>query len=224
MKRTKQIIDKACTRCEARPALYSKYREHGKETGWRGVCDDCERKAKADYRLEREAEIAHLPLRAVLDRPCKKCGASPAEYQRHPGGKDHYRATCLLCLNAQTVKTRGTWGSDRQEVWKGQIRDAHNLRIIQFKVEMLARYGTSCACCGESNPVFLTLDHPENNGAAERRELKKMSGFRFYEYLKKQGWPDGYRVLCWNCNCGRQWNRANPGTCPHEEERLRLVA
>ena len=32
------------------------------------------------------------------------------------------------------------------------------------------------------------------------------------DYLKKNNYPDGFQVLCWNCNLGR----AHYGVCPHK--------
>jgi hypothetical protein len=59
----------------------------------------------------------------------------------------------------------------------------------------------------------LTIDHVNNNGAQHRRTMGEGS---ISSWLKTHGWPDGFQVLCFNCNCGRQYNG---GICPHEEER-----
>lgn len=81
----------------------------------------------------------------------------------------------------------------------------------RLKREVIARYGGKCECCGESEMAFLTIDHVFNNGAQHRKE---MGSARVYNYLKRNGYPrEGYRVLCFNCNCGR---RINGGKCPHE--------
>jgi hypothetical protein len=47
----------------------------------------------------------------------------------------------------------------------------------------------------------LTIDHIKGNGAEERRRLAKQArGSRFYLWLKRHGYPEGYQVLCFNCN------------------------
>lgn len=91
----------------------------------------------------------------------------------------------------------------------------------ELREEVYAAYGGAfCTCCGESEPVFLTLDHSHNDGAAHRKEVfgEKGGGVRFYEHLKKLGFPQdiGLRVMCFNCNCGRV---RNEGICPHKEPR-----
>ncbi len=81
------------------------------------------------------------------------------------------------------------------------------LRLTTF-----SHYGGSiCACCGETEDAFLTLDHIATNGAVERRQIG--GGHMIFTYLRREGYPPGYQVLCWNCNCGRHKNR---GVCPHK--------
>ncbi len=48
----------------------------------------------------------------------------------------------------------------------------------------------------------------ENNGAEHRKEI----GTSLYKWLKKNGFPPGFQVLCANCNWGK---RQCGGTCPH---------
>ena len=36
-----------------------------------------------------------------------------------------------------------------------------------------------------------------------------------YEWIKRNNYPDGFQVLCWNCNSGKG---ANGGICPHERQ------
>lgn len=57
---------------------------------------------------------------------------------------------------------------------------------------------------------FLALDHINGGGYAQRQET---GGGGFYTWLKRNGYPQGFRVLCHNCNFGRQ---INGGVCPHD--------
>lgn len=86
------------------------------------------------------------------------------------------------------------------------------------KIEMLEQYGKVCACCGESEPTFLTLDHINGGGNAHRRAIMNghtVGGPAFYAKLKKLGWPAGLQVLCFNCN----WAKGKFPECPHERQR-----
>jgi hypothetical protein len=81
--------------------------------------------------------------------------------------------------------------------------------------EVFAAYGGyKCNCCGECEPMFLSIDHIDNNGAEERKSgLYSGSGIGFYQWLRKSGFPLGYQVLCMNCNTGKH---KNGGVCPHQ--------
>lgn len=101
-----------------------------------------------------------------------------------------------------------------------EVRERHKIAALKnrlkTKIEVFSAYGgVMCICCGESDIRFLTIDHKYNDGAEERRLLGSVGGgMAFYRYLKRLGYPDGYQVLCYNCNCGK---RINGGRCPHED-------
>ena len=88
------------------------------------------------------------------------------------------------------------------------IRSLHKLRK-----ETLEAYGNVCACCGESRLEFLCIDHINGGGNKHRAQLRNKGGTNMYRWLRKSGWPEGYRVMCWNCNSAI----ANHGRCPHQE-------
>jgi hypothetical protein len=73
-------------------------------------------------------------------------------------------------------------------------------------------YGGHCACCGETELVFLSLDHLNDNGAEHRRQLREegINGNGLYRRLRQLDYPSGYQVLCFNCN----WAKSHGG-CPH---------
>ena len=99
----------------------------------------------------------------------------------------------------------------------GQARVSNYQRFREkVRAEVYAAYGGAhCACCGESNIQFLTIDHINNNGAEHHREVwggKKGTGSAVCGWLKKYNYPPGFQVMCYNCNCGKQ---RNGGICPH---------
>lgn len=78
--------------------------------------------------------------------------------------------------------------------------------------EMVASYGGCCACCGESEFIFLDLDHTNNDGKQDR--LLRGNSQRLMVWMKANGWPrNGYQLLCCNCNQGKA---RNGGVCPHK--------
>lgn len=90
----------------------------------------------------------------------------------------------------------------------------------KLRIECLTHYGGNppkCICCGETIIGFLTIDHPNNDGAKQRKNLRLIGGWRFYQWLKSHNYPKGYQVMCYNCNCGRAKNN---NICPHKEREV----
>ena len=52
--------------------------------------------------------------------------------------------------------------------------------------------------CGITGIEFLNIDHIE--GRAKYRHDRSFKGGKLYRFLKNQNCPDGFQVLCWNCN------------------------
>lgn len=122
---------------------------------------------------------------------CTTCGKNLA-----PPGK----RKCLTCVDKRRAQ-------HRIDLRKGHYRDLRD--------EVFAHYGGyMCACCAEDEPSVLTIDHIHNNGGEHRKALggRRFSGQKFYIWLRRNGFPAGYQVLCWNCNIGKY---RNGGICPH---------
>lgn len=95
-------------------------------------------------------------------------------------------------------------------------------RNIRERIGAFEHYGgLKCACCGEDEFSFLSLDHiDEGAGNKERIEFfgnRYKAGHHFYRELRKRNYPAGYQVLCMNCQVGR---RDNAGVCPHVKKPL----
>ena len=102
----------------------------------------------------------------------------------------------------------------RAKIWHELHREYNLLRIRKankrLKNEVYMAYGGyKCACCGEANEKFLSLDHINNNGAEHRKMVDRR---KIYYWLKKNNYPFGFQVLCMNCNFGKARNN---GICPH---------
>lgn len=107
---------------------------------------------------------------------------------------------CANCGNSTLT------GKTRCSDCSGKLRE----KGIQLRTEVYEAYGgAQCACC-ESTFKFLNLDHANNDGNQHRKQVGRTSVLR---WLKDNGFPPGYQVLCWNCNMGK---RMNGGVCPHK--------
>jgi hypothetical protein len=159
---------------------------------------------------------------------CPKCKKTKNDSEFHKKSlKGKIRAYCKSCENE--INRKRYWNNRSNELIRSKkYREFHRNEarkyskkyIRQLREEVLTHYGGNppkCQCkgCNESNILFLTIDHVKNDGAEHRKQIKYSGGWRFYFWLKKNNFPEGYRVLCYNCNCGKQ---RNDGICPHIKE------
>ena len=85
---------------------------------------------------------------------------------------------------------------------------------VKCKFVVIEHYSNGtmcCACCGEKHYEFLGVDHVNGGGARMRRELGHGN---ISAWLKSRGFPEGYRILCHNCNMSLGFY----GYCPHQKE------
>lgn len=145
---------------------------------------------------------------------CMVCGGPTSTM----GSTRNYRATCSpRCLAEARGETYPIGVLTAKEV---SLRCRRKL-----KIEVLIRYGGNpprCNCCGEHLIEFLTIDHIGGGGAEHRRQLGNGSlgngGSKLYRWLRKNEYPDGYRVLCQNCN----FSHGVFGYCPHKSPSVHL--
>lgn len=110
------------------------------------------------------------------------------------------------CTNCAALKERLDITLCNRCSEKAIIKSHKN--VEKLKSETFKHYGNNeCACCKEREELFLGLDHINNDGNKDT-----YSGKGLYYKLKRLGWPEGFRVLCHNCNLGRY---LNGGECPH---------
>lgn len=136
-----------------------------------------------------------------------------AEYSRNYRARlgDEYRRRLVLRRRVAIE----SMSPDELEAFRQAERDKSKRLSAELRREVFARYGGMvCACCGETEPKFLSIDHINNDGAEMRRKgVHGNGGVAFYQWLRKSGFPDGFQVLCMNCNVGKH---RNGGVCPHQ--------
>ncbi len=140
------------------------------------------------------------------EKRCDKCSKKFAEYLKQERSSQSKSGLCPYCHGPNDTSTSRCSNCIRK-------RKAAAERL---KREVLIAYGgikCSCPKCNEkSNDIrFLTIDHIDNDGYRHRKKLGS-GGSTLYRWLKKNNFPPGYRVLCFNCNSARH---LNGGICPH---------
>ena len=100
------------------------------------------------------------------------------------------------------------------------------LKILERYSKLLSNSNIPCCnCCGESEIEFLAIDH-----IAGRRQMdsetelvklgysSKLDSHRLNDWIIKNDFPEGFQVLCHNCNFAKG-KKGNNNTCPHERKR-----
>lgn len=161
-------------------------------------------------------------LATIIDnkKQCRKCllwkdtalfGTFLDKKGKWVAPKRYINSRCKEC--AKQVSTLWT-NKNRERVYKRWVENKN-----RFLGQIYNAYGNKCACCGEINKLFLTIDHINNDGYKIRTRNKKdgysQSEFSgtYYQKIIKANFPKDLQLLCWNCNCGKARNK---GICPHK--------
>lgn len=161
-------------------------------------CTKCLEIAKIDNRRRRQERYDQ--------GLCVNCGKNPYKPDRR---------RCEQCCIKQNDWYKNSEYKDKNRVLAKHRRKDRRARIIDH-------YGSECVCCGELEPIFLSIDHINNDGADHRAHITKKRGrgkaagsTTMYKWIEKNNYPTNLQLLCHNCNMGRH---LNGGICPHKSD------
>ena len=126
---------------------------------------------------------------------------------------DHFKYRSWLRRDCEDCRK----AADRKRQREQQVKNRENERLrcrrnhLKRQQIVFEHFGAKCACCGETEPCFLTVDHIGGGGGKLRHKGRHGS---IYIWLIKNNFPAGFQLLCTNCNHGRY---RNGGICPHQE-------
>jgi hypothetical protein len=143
-------------------------------------------------------------MNTIVTKKCRKCGETKPinQFFRHGIEKDGYRARCKSCT---TQEVRNYQNSNREKHLSTMANYRHQARI-----DAVQHYGGKSVCCGETQPEFLAIDHVNGGGNKHQKQIK---GMAIGIWLRKHNYPEGFRVLCHNCNMALGFL----GHCPHNK-------
>ena len=119
----------------------------------------------------------------------KKVGKSIYHWAKKHGYPQIFQ---VLCWNCNFLKSR------KSTISKNQISD------LKMKEVTFSHYSPSLMCeiCKQNDIRLLSLDHIDGGGKLHRKSLNISGGSAgFYRWIRHNGYPAGFRVLCLNCNC-----------------------
>lgn len=156
---------------------------------------------------------------------CSKCGDSKSldgyyHYSTQRQGKLRHAVTalCKECYRLKAQEQRKHNGDVIRAKARIYYHTVRKAKYYQLRQQVVDAYGGRCTCCGEDRLVFLTIDHFNNDGAADRRRNPEVKGMdaRFMRWLIEHSFPTSYQVLCANCN----WAKYVLGKCHHVQDSL----
>lgn len=170
-------------------------------------------------------------------RTCKKCGAEKPITEFRENKPGYRRRVCNECMDAAHEEWQRAnrerllaWRreyhaknrvkrTEQAKAWNAENRERQRANrqktYWRLKEQAYAAYGGYvCACCGETEPMFLSIDHVNNNQREYAKKLGQFhTGAKLLKWLEENNYPQGeFQILCHNCNQGK---RLNGGVCPH---------
>lgn len=139
------------------------------------------------------------PDSKITAKRCSTCKLIKpiTEFHKRSELESGLTSKCKVCRAEHVANTRDS------------INTTVTRRRNDYRNQILEKLGGKCSCCSETTTVFLTIDHINGGGNAERMKVGKS---RYYKYIVMQGIPpDKYRILCYNCNAAYMIL----GYCPH---------
>lgn len=144
-------------------------------------------------------------------RTCTKCSrilTLDRFYTRKSHGDGMYRH-CKDCHRAITTAWLNKSPQRRRDIAKAWRRKLRARVLIKVSGSTLP----ACACCGETQIEFLTIDHI--NGGGRRESLSYGSHVAFLaDIVSGKRRKDDLQILCWNCNMAK--GGRSGWVCPHK--------
>jgi len=121
------------------------------------------------------------------------------------------------------LKNREKTLLQRRERYKELVSDPNYRKSLnarnrairdRYRALAIEHYGGKCACCGETEPDFLSFDHIGGGGSKHRKGV--LRGRSMGAWLVRNGYPEGFRILCHNCNLSIGFY----GYCPHQQKHI----
>jgi hypothetical protein len=212
-----------CDRCKDRRAVYY----HAKvAAGWCPCgaiitvgkrCTNCLRKSQESHYAMVAEVIGHYggkcaccdisnPVHLTIDHingggnaHAREIGRGVALYrwlrrEKFPAGFQ------VLCANCNHGRARNGGICPHHGTQPYDLSTATRKSRRRATEQAIKIYGGKCVC-GESNPLFLNLDHKDNNGAKHRRDIGSVM---LAVWARQNGYPDILQLLCDNCNLAKE--------------------
>lgn len=159
-----------------------------------------------------KAFYSESPILSAM-KICRVCETELKDENWSRRNRDDNRRICRKCESEKTklflaahpdyAKKWREANPDKAHNRKYKINDETRAKIREYhhrlKIEVLTHYGGNpphCIRCGYADTRALSVDHVNGGGTQHLRLIGKS---HYYGWLKKNGYPAGFQVLCMNC-------------------------
>lgn len=212
------MITKVCNVCKQEKIIDSFYK---RGDGRKNQCKQCEliksslnyykkaeekrKSARRAYTKKKSENKCFICKEYSTTRYCEKCSKPVYERSKNRYKKRKEDGQCVNCSRFKIDKAYNLCEvcRERTGIYCRNRYKATRQKVIDF-------YGSNCRCCGETEICFLAIDHINGGGNKHRKEVG--IGFNFYMWLINNNFPEGFQVLCHNCN----YAKYSLGICPHQ--------
>ncbi len=137
------------------------------------------------------------------EKKCSRCKKTlpVSNFHKDKHNKDGFYLFCKECRKFYSLNYWNTMKYDaefRRESIKRCKKYDDNIKLDVFKHYSNGKI--ECAICKCDDYRVLNIDHIGGGGLKERRKQNLDGGAVFFRWLIKNNYPEGYRVLCRNCN------------------------
>lgn len=131
------------------------------------------------------------------------------------------KTRCITCKKQRDIKSKINFARKLGVNYSKYQKIAAQKTQQKYKELIFNKYsnGTNeCECCKEKTKAFLSIDHIKGGGNKHLKSLN-LKGNKFYIWLKKNNFPEGYRILCMNCN----FALGHHSKCPHKNKQSSIL-
>lgn len=178
------------------------------------LCERCQEASRMSRKKKKETGICSQCPKPAIEgkRNCKHCAEKSREKSNKRRQELIKNGLCVVCskgepANDYMVMCGVCYHHKQKETKEREAKQKRHVMEVYGGI-----HGVRCACpgCDVADLRFLTIDHINGGGNKHAKE----HGGHLYRWLEKNNYPNGFQVLCFNCNMGRA---INGGVCPHRE-------
>ncbi|RDJ35314.1 MAG: hypothetical protein DWQ19_10900 [Crenarchaeota archaeon] len=163
---------------------------------------------------------------------CSKCKLElPFDsFSKHSRSKDGLYYCCKICKAKEDREYRARHRDKikkKKHLYYEQNKDHIKCKTVRYqkhnpdkvkaysktarenlKIEIFNHYcncNIECKNCGQNQLHLLTVDHVNGGGSQHKRRIKNL-----YSWIKRNNFPEGFQVLCWNCQFRKKNEEAKP--------------